>query len=202
MSKTSLFLALLSCINELLSKEEARRLIEYFKLPDYITSGHSALMHLRTHAMRIDEWDVTDLRNYFATVGFNARILIRIFAYQARVHDYSYSIDAIRGFVRQIEDQAVRDGCVVVCADWDPADGLGVKPRPQQVQPPIPKEDGNNNNNEDGRMCVVCMDKSRDRLLLPCKHLVLCGDCASDPSLAMCPVCRVAIQDKLQVFIP
>ena len=53
--------------------------------------------------------------------------------------------------------------------------------------------------------CVVCLDEPRSVLLLPCKHLVLCGGCmqrmqstvrqqyqqgASDQEDVLCPVCR------------
>lgn len=53
--------------------------------------------------------------------------------------------------------------------------------------------------------CVVCLDAPRSVLLLPCKHLVLCGGCSSqmlrqvqvdlvvgDSSRrhVLCPVCR------------
>jgi hypothetical protein len=53
--------------------------------------------------------------------------------------------------------------------------------------------------------CVVCLDEPRSVLLLPCKHLVLCGGCmaqmqrqvrqdyasgSSDETGVKCPVCR------------
>ena len=50
--------------------------------------------------------------------------------------------------------------------------------------------------------CVVCMetDRQRDTVLLPCKHLATCSDCAA--TLNKCPVCRAAIHDRIKVQFP
>jgi len=42
--------------------------------------------------------------------------------------------------------------------------------------------------------CVICMDNSRNILLLPCNHLVLCNVCAD--KCTKCPVCRAIIGKK------
>jgi len=47
--------------------------------------------------------------------------------------------------------------------------------------------------------CVVCMENSRETLLMPCKHFVLCGSCAS--SQTSCAICRTPISKKIQVFM-
>jgi hypothetical protein len=52
--------------------------------------------------------------------------------------------------------------------------------------------------------CAVCLDAPRTTVLLPCRHLVLCGapSCAAmlgTPPL--CPLCRVAVADTMQVFM-
>ena len=43
--------------------------------------------------------------------------------------------------------------------------------------------------------CCVCMDNKCNILLLPCNHLVLCGDCAQQiyNSTNLCPVCQTEI---------
>jgi len=51
--------------------------------------------------------------------------------------------------------------------------------------------------------CVVCLDPPRDWIILPCKHVCLCGDCAEDyieGDVQECPQCRRAITDIKQVF--
>ncbi|KAF6261823.1 hypothetical protein COO60DRAFT_725551 [Scenedesmus sp. NREL 46B-D3] len=44
------------------------------------------------------------------------------------------------------------------------------------------------------RKCIVCMERLRDVLLLPCKHLVLCSECVEQlegrGALGCCPYCR------------
>ena len=54
------------------------------------------------------------------------------------------------------------------------------------------------------RTCVICLDAPSCTLLLPCRHMPLCGaaDCAAalgQPRL--CPLCRVAVADTIEVFI-
>ena len=53
-------------------------------------------------------------------------------------------------------------------------------------------------------MCVTCLDAPKDALLLPCKHLCLCGrcadnleakrDCAGAGAGFACPICREPVQ--------
>jgi len=45
--------------------------------------------------------------------------------------------------------------------------------------------------------CVVCLVGERKVLLLPCAHLMLCGECAE--KLTFCPICRAVIATKVKV---
>jgi hypothetical protein len=52
-------------------------------------------------------------------------------------------------------------------------------------------------------MCVVCFDAPKDHLVLPCKHLCVCGACAEQLTKTrtpMCPVCRGLIRETMKVF--
>ena len=46
--------------------------------------------------------------------------------------------------------------------------------------------------------CVVCLERPRSVVLLPCRHLGLCETCA--PGLATCPLCRETVNRTLVVF--
>ena len=46
--------------------------------------------------------------------------------------------------------------------------------------------------------CVVCLDKKKTVLILPCKHLCVCSLCVK--RLKKCPVCRKGIQKALDVY--
>jgi len=54
---------------------------------------------------------------------------------------------------------------------------------------------------DSGNECVVCLTNPKNALLLPCRHLCLCTECA--PMLRQqqnkCPVCRRAIEKVLSV---
>lgn len=51
---------------------------------------------------------------------------------------------------------------------------------------------------ESGR-CVACWARKADRLLLPCRHLCVCGVCLSSCS-SLCPICRATVADSIEVF--
>ena len=49
--------------------------------------------------------------------------------------------------------------------------------------------------------CVICLTDIRNVLLLPCRHLCLCGSCAENLKFqsANCPICRVPFRALLQI---
>ncbi|KAF6202088.1 hypothetical protein GE061_004485 [Apolygus lucorum] len=50
--------------------------------------------------------------------------------------------------------------------------------------------------------CVVCMDKRRDVMILNCRHLLMCRQCAVTVAVSTgaCPVCRSPIENIISVF--
>jgi len=49
--------------------------------------------------------------------------------------------------------------------------------------------------------CKICWDQPLEVLLMPCKHVALCQQCAADARVARCPVCNVDIQHRLRVHV-
>jgi hypothetical protein len=50
---------------------------------------------------------------------------------------------------------------------------------------------------------VVCLDAQPCVVLLPCKHLALCGSAACAAMLGappLCPVCRALVADTMAIF--
>jgi len=47
--------------------------------------------------------------------------------------------------------------------------------------------------------CVVCLEKQRE-ILLGCGHLCMCEECASDPKIVDCPMCRKPVTNKLKAI--
>lgn len=56
-------------------------------------------------------------------------------------------------------------------------------------------------NLEDSRMCVVCQANEKSVVLLPCRHVCLCKECASNELVEDCPLCREKIRDRITVFL-
>jgi len=54
--------------------------------------------------------------------------------------------------------------------------------------------------NEDSRLCVICISKEKNIILLPCKHFCLCKDCSYNSELKDCPICRTEIKDQMRIF--
>ena len=53
---------------------------------------------------------------------------------------------------------------------------------------------------QEQRLCVVCQEKDKSVVLLPCRHLCLCEVCSAHDDLAHCPLCRRPIAHRISVF--
>ncbi|XP_013395504.1 E3 ubiquitin-protein ligase MGRN1 isoform X2 [Lingula anatina] len=54
---------------------------------------------------------------------------------------------------------------------------------------------------DNGSECVICMSDMRDTLILPCRHLCLCNNCADSLRYQAnnCPICRAPFRALLQI---
>lgn len=56
-------------------------------------------------------------------------------------------------------------------------------------------------NNDLSNCCIICLDKLKDTLFLPCKHLVCCSECSDkifkNDNNKKCPVCTANIENKI-----
>ncbi|XP_059481492.1 probable E3 ubiquitin-protein ligase MGRN1 [Neocloeon triangulifer] len=54
---------------------------------------------------------------------------------------------------------------------------------------------------DNGSECVICMCDGRDTLILPCRHLCLCNNCADSLRYQAnnCPICRAPFRALLQI---
>lgn len=50
------------------------------------------------------------------------------------------------------------------------------------------------------RLCVICAEREKTVVLLPCRHLCLCDVCSSYDSMVNCPLCRKDIDHKISVY--
>lgn len=55
---------------------------------------------------------------------------------------------------------------------------------------------------EDSDLCKICLDNELDVLVMPCKHLCLCSECADmiKNKGQNCPMCRSAVDELIKVF--
>ena len=64
---------------------------------------------------------------------------------------------------------------------------------PAEPPPPAVGEGG------DDPSCVVCLERPRAVVLLPCRHLSMCALCAA--GVSTCPMCRSAVEESMVVFV-
>jgi len=70
-----------------------------------------------------------------------------------------------------------------------------IVPTQEKTPKSIPQSD-----NEDD-LCCVCLYKQKTVLLLPCKHMCLCSGCsAPEKCLVECPLCKVVIFERINVY--
>ncbi len=55
-------------------------------------------------------------------------------------------------------------------------------------------------NQKEQRQCVVCQEREKCVVLLPCRHMCLCEPCSLHEGLMDCPLCREAILHRIGVF--
>jgi len=51
---------------------------------------------------------------------------------------------------------------------------------------------------ETRRACVICCERPKTVVLLPCRHLSSCPSCSL--ALASCPLCRAAVASTITIF--
>ncbi|KAJ1530539.1 hypothetical protein ONE63_005428 [Megalurothrips usitatus] len=63
------------------------------------------------------------------------------------------------------------------------------------------KSTGDEDTEDNGSECVICMCDVRDTLILPCRHLCLCNSCADSLRYQAnnCPICRAPFRALLQI---
>nr|XP_022904153.1 RING finger protein 157 isoform X2 [Onthophagus taurus] len=63
------------------------------------------------------------------------------------------------------------------------------------------KSSSDDETDDNGSDCVVCMSEVRDTLILPCRHLCLCNSCANTLRYQTnnCPICRAPFRALLQI---
>ncbi len=50
--------------------------------------------------------------------------------------------------------------------------------------------------------CVVCLDKPKDHVVMPCMHMCLCEDCAKDfGAKNNCPMCSKKVRKVMRIFV-
>ena len=49
--------------------------------------------------------------------------------------------------------------------------------------------------------CRICLTEKKDVVFIPCRHLATCHNCANRAAVNICIICRIPIQDKMQVYI-
>ncbi|XP_062506346.1 uncharacterized protein LOC134182920 [Corticium candelabrum] len=57
----------------------------------------------------------------------------------------------------------------------------------------------NNTSDQQYSQCVVCWDKPKEVVLLPCRHLCLCIEC-SNRIRDRCPMCNLRFRNKMPVY--
>jgi hypothetical protein len=56
---------------------------------------------------------------------------------------------------------------------------------------------------QEEKLCVVCQDQYKCVIVIPCRHLCLCGDCSQiiQHTTRTCPICRQDFDKVLTVYM-
>ncbi|XP_050370041.1 probable E3 ubiquitin-protein ligase LUL2 [Argentina anserina] len=63
--------------------------------------------------------------------------------------------------------------------------------------------EGEQNDNEAGKECIICLSEPRDTTVLPCRHMCMCSGCAKVLRFQTnrCPVCRQPVERLLEIKV-
>ena len=85
------------------------------------------------------------------------------------------------------------------CPDCNPSTLPGTQWLLQDIygleQSHAPREDLTEEENED-RLCVICLVNERNTTVLPCRHMCMCDECAQElrKQTHKCPICRIHVR--------
>jgi len=51
------------------------------------------------------------------------------------------------------------------------------------------------------RACVICLQRERNLLFMPCNHLCACAECGLNPTIRTCPICRTTFNNRVVVHV-
>jgi len=77
---------------------------------------------------------------------------------------------------------------------------------PIKIKPLVPEAYNDESEKDPGKRCVICLDKKRDTLIKPCKHICLCTGCARGLENSIrnytcaCPICREPVKRIIRVY--
>ncbi|KAJ3682638.1 hypothetical protein LUZ60_015211 [Juncus effusus] len=63
--------------------------------------------------------------------------------------------------------------------------------------------EGENDANDPGKECVICLSEPRDTTVLPCRHMCMCSECAKVLRFQSnrCPICRQPVERLLEIRV-
>lgn len=67
----------------------------------------------------------------------------------------------------------------------------------------LPQNKVNVNQSNDDLDCVICQERTKCILLLPCRHVCMCSECSDMFQLYdnACPICRNHIEETMRIFV-
>ena len=54
---------------------------------------------------------------------------------------------------------------------------------------------------DDDLFCIICVEKQRNVITLPCYHMCICYDCYSQLNPKKCPVCKHGVIEIMEIFV-
>lgn len=107
--------------------------------------------------------------------------------------DKSSTVDSAAYSLKAIKQKLFIDGLTYLLQEI-----YGLENKTEEAKP---YSDLDDDVDDCGAECVVCMCDLRDTIILPCRHLCLCNACADSLRYQAnnCPICRAPFRALLQI---
>ncbi len=94
------------------------------------------------------------------------------------------------------DSKLLEDPVLLSCPNVTNVDHKAIEEGKENIVPGM--KSGEKKKQSEKEDCIVCMEKIREIVFIPCCHFLTCGDCSQ--KIGKCPLCSKRVEKNLKIF--